>query len=455
MLAEGESRAVPRAQTRDLLGELRARVEGLAHTVLDDHIKGLLLAPGETLPAGDVADRRWNLLAGDLDLPAMVVKKAELYANIDVMAAYCREKGVELSPHGKTTMAPQLFLRQLEAGAWGITAATAWQVRVMREFGVPRILMANELVDAGAISWVLDELDAARAGTRSHLEFLCYVDSIAGIEIVERVVAGRGTDTRLPVLVELGYSGGRTGCRSIAEAMNVAERAERSSGVVLRGVAAFEGLMPAETLADTLAAAGAYLGDVRELVLAFNSAGLCAGQIPVVSSGGSAYFDLVADALGPRNFDFPVRTILRSGCYVTHDEEMYELTSPLGHRPGTGRGLLRPALELWATVWSRPTAELAIVGFGKRDCPYDYRLPVPLRTRRPGADSWTNLDGTFEVLELNDQHAFVRVPVESSLAVGDQVVSGISHPCGAFDKWGYIPVVDDANTVTDGIFTFF
>jgi D-serine dehydratase len=439
----------------DRLAPLRERVRELGGSILDSRIKGLGLESGESLPAAEVGSRRWNVLKGHLDHPAMVLKESAVANNIEVMASYCREQGVELAPHGKTTMSPELFLRQLEAGAWAITAATAWQVRFMRSIGVPRILLANELVDPAAIRWVLDELDAAESGSAPELDFLCYVDSEAGISIIEDVVAARGTDTRLPVLVELGYADGRSGCRTVAEALALAERAAASPGVRLRGVSAFEGLMPAASLEETLTAVKTYMSDVHDLVDAVARAGLGDEGPLVVSSGGSAYFDIVADTLGQGTFDFPVVTVLRSGCYVTHDEEMYELTSRLGGRPGTGLGLLEPALELWATVWSRPAPDLAIVGFGKRDCPYDYLLPMPLRTRRPAASTWDDVRGVFEVVDLNDQHAFVRVPADSALAVGDEVVVGISHPCGAFDKWSYIPVVDEDYDVIDGIFTFF
>jgi D-serine dehydratase len=439
----------------DRLALLRQRVRELGSEILDSRIKGLGLESGESLPAAEVGARRWNVLEGHLDHPALVLKESAVANNVEVMANYCRDHHVELAPHGKTTMSPELFLRQLEAGAWAITAATAWQVRFMRSLGVPRILLANELVDPAAIGWVLDELDAAASGSAPELDFLCYVDSEAGISIIEDVVAARGSDTRLPVLVELGYANGRSGCRTVVEAVALAERAAASPGVRLCGVSAFEGLMPAGSLEETLTAVKTYMNDVHELVDAVALAGLGEEAPLVITSGGSAYFDIVTDTLGPGAFDFPVVTVLRSGCYVTHDEEMYELTSQLGGRPGTGLGLLEPALELWATVWSRPSPELAIVGFGKRDCPYDYLLPVPLRTRRPGASTWVDVQDVFEVVDLNDQHAFVRVPADSALAVGDEVVVGISHPCGAFDKWSYIPVVDEDYVVIDGIFTFF
>ena len=76
------------------------------------------------------------------------------------MAGWCRDRGVELAPHGKTHMAPQLFARQLDAGACGITAATLSQVRTYRAFGVRDVVLANELVDAAGLRWLAAELDA-------------------------------------------------------------------------------------------------------------------------------------------------------------------------------------------------------------------------------------------------------------------------------------------------------
>lgn len=100
-----------------------------------------------------------------------------------------------------------------------------------------------------------------------------------------------------------------------------------------------------------------------------------------------------------------------------------------------------------------PEPGLVIVTCGRRDVPFDYGLPIPLRVlardgnERP-VDGWT-------VTNLNDQHAYVSVPADSAPRVGDRVVLGISHPCTAFDKWRIIPVVDDHYNVTDAIRTYF
>jgi D-serine deaminase-like pyridoxal phosphate-dependent protein len=54
-------------------------------------------------------------------------------------------------PHGKTTMAPTLWRRQLDAGALGITLATMGQVRTARSLGVDSVMLANAAVDEHAL----------------------------------------------------------------------------------------------------------------------------------------------------------------------------------------------------------------------------------------------------------------------------------------------------------------
>lgn len=417
----------------DRLGELRAEP-------IDWRFRGFS-ATGEPATIGELAARRWNALAGDLLLPVMVLKESALAHNLELMAGYCREHGVDLAPHGKTPMAPQLALRQLEAGAWGITAATVAQVRVFRAFGIGRILLANELVDPAGLRWVANELAADPA-----FDFLCLADSAAGVARLGEALAGAARPPR--VLVELGMPGRRAGCRSVAEARAVAEAVARAPALELAGVEGYEGLSDDRDEVDR------FLGNLRELAEELDAAGLFTGRAEiVVSAGGSAWFDRVVEILGGGwHLSAPVRIVLRSGSYLTHDSVHYERASPFGTRVPGER--LRPALEAWGAVLSRPEPGRAIVGFGKRDVPYDLDLPVP-RLVRSSAGELRSVDGELTVTELNDQHAFVSVADGFELAVGDLVGCGISHPCTAFDKWPLLPVVDDDYTVVDAVRTYF
>ena len=67
----------------------------------------------------------------------------------------------------------------------------------------------------------------------------------------------------------------------------------------------------------------------------------------------------------------------------------------------------------------------------------------------------TPLDATWRISALNDQHAYLRIPAGADVRVGDLVGCGISHPCTTFDRWRWMPIVDDDYAVTGAIRTFF
>jgi D-serine deaminase-like pyridoxal phosphate-dependent protein len=412
------------------------RVDGLA--------RGFPATDGATEIA-EVRERGWTL--DDLSPPVLVLRDDALRHNLALMASYCERAGVDLAPHGKTSMAPQLWARQLESGAWGITAATAAQARVMRDSGVRRILIANELVDRASIEWISADL------ADEELALLCYVDSTRGVELLEAGLSRANPPRRLDVLVELGYPGGRTGTRTVDEALDVAERVRASGRLRLAGVAGYEGLICRDRSKECVDRVRGYLDRVRGVAERLVSSGAF-GDGVVLTAGGSAFFDLVVERLRREwRSDVPARVILRSGCYLTHDSGLYERLSPFGAERDPSRRF-HSAMEIWGTVLSRPEPELAIVGFGRREVPFDQGLPVPLavRTSRGSTES---LDDRSVLTELNDQHAYLRVPRGLSIDVADLVVCGISHPCTAFDRWRVIPVLDGDDRVVDAVATFF
>jgi D-serine dehydratase len=370
--------------------------------------------------------------AADLDLPVMLLHEDALAHNLRVMADYCRTAGVELAPHAKTHMSVELVRRQTEAGAWGFTAATPAQVRVLHSWGVRRILHANLLVDAPAIAWVAGTVLADPDGP----ELLTYADSHAGLDLLLAGLAAHRPVRRPRLLVELGFPGGRTGARDDALALDLARRVAASDLVDLAGVSVFEGLMPVGDDPGAPVGAVDLLRRTHALVTAVLDERLTDGP-PVVTAGGSSYFDLVVRELGPAAWDRPVTTVLRSGCYVTHDHGVYRRTSPLG--ADRGSDALRPAFELRAAVLSVPEDGRAIVGFGRREAPTDDRLPVVLGVLG-AAGAAVDVTG-WEVTGVNDHHAFLRLPSGTMLVPGTVLRLGISHPCGAFDRWRRLPVV--------------
>ena len=406
-----------------------ACVAALSHEPVDWRFKGLPAAWSGRTPAQICAAAPNLVDEGPLG-PVCVLRAEALSHNLATMARWCRDRGVELAPHGKTHMAPQLLARQFESGASAVTVATISQARAYRAFGVRDFIVANELVDAAALRWVAAELDADPDFT-----LMCWVDSVAGVEQMASVLgaASRPVD----VCVEIGQAGGRTGCRETPAVDEVARAAADCPALRLVGVAGYEATLGHSITTEALADVTAYLSELRSAVERL--ADLFETDSVVVTAGGSTYFDAVAEVLAIGSVaGRPVRTVVRSGCYLTHDHGLYARTSPLRDR-------LRPALEVWAQVMSRPEPGLALLTMGRRDVSFDQDMPMPLGL----SDS--------AVTKLNDQHAYLRLGADEQPAVevGSWLRFGISHPCTTFDKWQMIPVLDDDDRVVDLIRTFF
>jgi len=407
------------------------------------------------LPLSAIGAQRWNLLAGDLPFPQAVIRETALSHNHSWMRDFTAATGVLLAPHGKTTMAPQIFAQQLAAGAWGITVATVQQLDVCVRFGVRRVIMANQLLGAAEVRAVI-HLCAAHPD----LEFHFLVDSLAQLAAIEAVARQAHLPRKLTALVEVGVPGGRTGCRTGAETLAVATAVAASDAIAPSGLECYEGLQVTGDSTQDNRVVGELMQRVKDAALGCDQAGLFAGEAILLSAGGSAAFDIVARDL-PTQLSKPVLTILRSGCYIAHDSGFYErLLAGVRQRSGAAwqaRPGLRPALEVWSQVQSRPEPGLAILTMGKRDASFDIEMPIAGQWYRAGRDAApVAAPSGWRIANMNDQHAYLRIaPDAAAPAVGDLVACGISHPCTTFDKWRALFTVDDAYRVTGAIRTFF
>ncbi|MFI9273013.1 alanine racemase [Kitasatospora sp. NPDC052896] len=421
----------------------RDRVAALAEERLDWRFKAVPPAGWgrtvtEYLATGPALDQ--------LGTPLLTLDAAALEHNLRTMAAWCATAGVQLAPHGKTTMAPALWQAQLDAGASAVTLANLSQLRVARAFGVRRVVIANALLDPAGLAWLAAELDAD-----PEFEVCSWVDSVESVRLMDEARRAAGARRPADVLVELGGPGGRTGVRDLATAEAVARAVRAAPTLRLVGIGGYEAALTHDATPGGLATVERYLERLVELHDLLRAAGLFdQAERVVVTAGGSAYFDQVARLLTPLARAHPdLDVVLRSGAYLAHDDGFYRAISPLARGAGEP---LRSALHGWARVISRPEPGLALLDGGKRDFPYDEGLPEPQAVRGP--DGLRPLSG--HVSAVNDQHAFLR---GAEVEVGDVVRLGVSHPCTAFDKWTLIPVLDDAASprprVVDLVRTFF
>jgi D-serine dehydratase len=412
--------------------------------LLDWRDKGL--PNGRSLALDDLGAQGWNILAGDTGTPVAVLRDSALTHNLATMRGFCEEHGVLLAPHVKTHMSPQLMARQLAVGAWGLTVATPHQLAVLLEFGVRRVLVANQITDPGALSWLADRLHRD-----PELEVLWYVDSVAGVQLAAAAMAAVPDGTRLArLLLETGHADGRTGVRSRDAALAVARAVADAPRLELAGVAGFEGTIGHDRSPSTQQRIADFLAFLRDTFAALDDEGLLAAGERVATAGGSAFFDQVADTLAPLR-DRGAVVVLRSGCYLTHDNGYYEQVSP-DVEPGWRGEEFDAAIEVWGRVLSRPEPQVAFLNLGRRDVSFDLGLPVPLWTARAGRRGPAN---GLVVTGLADQHAWLAVPADHDLAVGDLVGVGVSHPCMTFDKWRLLMLVDDEYGVIGGLRTYF
>ncbi|KVO83488.1 amino acid deaminase [Burkholderia ubonensis] len=425
------------------------KVTNYQDATIDPFGKGLGNVPSASVPLGDAGRLEWNLLAEDVSLPAAVLYEDRIEHNLKWMQAFVEEYGVKFAPHGKTTMAPQLFRRQLDAGAWGITLATAHQTQAAYHGGVRRVLLANQLVgrqNMTIIAGLLSDPD---------FEFFCLVDSADGVDQLGQFFGN--AKKSLNVLLELGVPGGRTGVRDAAQRDAVlAALARYPDTLKLAGIELYEGVLKEE------GEIRAFLQGAVALTRELAAAGRFASTPAILSGAGSAWYDVVAEEFAKASGVGFAEVVLRPGCYLTHDVGIYKKaqTDVFARNPTArkmGEGLL-PALQLWAYVQSVPEPNRAIVALGKRDSAFDAGLPEPARHFRPGRDSAPRDVAAAEgwaITGLMDQHAYLQIPPGADVKVGDMIAFDISHPCLTFDKWRQLLVLDPQFRVTEVVETFF
>jgi D-serine dehydratase len=400
----------------------------------------------QALDPGEIKSLGWSLLKEDLSLPCAVLYEDKLLLNLHWMQQFIDAYGVQLAPHGKTTMAPRLFQMQLQRGAWGITLATAHQTLVAYKHGVRRVLMANQLVGKENMA-IIERLLHDPGFT-----YFCLVDSADQIDQLGSFYSARGQ--KLHVLLELGVRGGRAGVRDEEQLQSVLLALSRWNGsIALSGVEMYEGVLEEEN------SIRAFLQRAVEVVRRLAGENRFQRAPILLSGAGSAWYDVVAEVFSAAGFGDAVEIVLRPGCYLTHDVGAYRAAqakilerNPIAHQMRSG---LLPALQIWAYVQSLPEPGKAIVGMGKRDAAFDSGLPTPALHFRLTEQSPQATPAHWMLTKMMDQHAYMEIGVKDNLRVGDMIGFDISHPCLTFDKWRVLPVLNCHFQVIDVIETFF
>ena len=402
----------------------------------------------------DIANQGWNLLKGDLPMPVATLNATTIENNSRWMRSFTEKYLTYLAPHGKTSMSPQLFQKQIDDGAWAITVANVHQLCLCRKWGIKRVFMANQVAGLKNLRELTNEL-----ALDPELDFYILIDSIENAKQLATAAKEQNLQNPINVLIELGFPGGRTGCRTLKSAMEVARNiSSYDSQIVLRGVEGYEALL--RDLPNPEKKIKKFLFDLKKLLHRCKDERLFKNEPAIISAGGSDFFDLVLHEFYELSKKKEVFCVIRSGCYLTHDSLNYKQffkkikkRSPEFDNFNTS---LQPALKVWGVVQSLPEPGLCIVNIGKRDISYDLDMPIPELIFSPGKDNSPKeiIDKKCRVKGLNDQHTYLETTKFQKINVGDYIAFGISHPCTTFDKWRLLYLVDNIYNVIGGIRTY-
>lgn len=338
----------------------------------------------------------------EIDTPALVVDLPAMDRNIARMAAFFKDLPAKARPHAKTHKTPQIALRQIAAGAIGITCAKLDEAEAMLLAGVPSVLIANQVVGP---------FKTARAARLSRLaELILSVDSEANARELDSAAAREGQPINAIIEVDVGM--GRSGTRTQDETLNLARLIRSLAHLRFRGLMGYEGhavMIPErERRAEAARLANSKLVSHAEH--------LRANGVPVeiVSAGGTGTYDMAGT--------HPGITEVQMGSWVTMDANYKRLIPEFEN-----------ALTVLCTVISRPTPDRAILDCGMKAITKDFALPVVK-------------GGGAEAISLSEEHCTLKL-AGLNPAIGERVELIPSHGCTTFNLHNDLFVVNQGEVV--------
>ena len=342
----------------------------------------------------------------ELDTPLLLLDLDAFNRNVQTMSLFFGERSTSLRPHAKTHKCPQVALRQIEAGAIGITCAKVGEAEVLVQAGICDILVANQVVGPIKVGRLLDLAERA--------SMMVAVDNTDNVAQLAHACQEKGVSVRVLVEVDIGMQ--RCGVQPGQAVLALARQVTDAPGLEFAGLMGYEGHLvmtpdPDERRKKVRQA----LVPLQETCELLDRAGL---PVQIVSGGGTGTYDITGDG--------PPMTEIEAGSYVFMDTKYCEL-----------RPEFEPALSVLSTVISRPEPERIIVDAGMKTMTKEFGWPRPMDV--PGVS----------VRSLSEEHGSLssEEPSSVSLGLGDKVRFIPSHCCTTVNLHDALYVVQDGRLV--------
>lgn len=317
-----------------------------------------------------------------IDTPAVIVDLDRVDANIGAFQSYCDAHRIRNRPHIKTHKLPQIALRQIAAGAAGITVQTLGEAEVMAAAGIDDILITYNLIGPAKA-----ERLARLAGD---LRVRVAVDNDVALGTVAQ--AGSWAGRQIEVLIEFESGKERQGVVTADEALRLARRAANDPHLSFAGLMTYPSSPQVET----------FVARARER---FAAEGLEIGEVSVGGTPGMW-----------RAHELSAVTEYRAGTYVYHDRKTVQQGSA---------ALEDCALHVHATLVSRPTRDRGVLDAGSKILTSD-RVPPEM-----GEGYGLILEYPDAVIrELSEEHAVVDFRgCEEPPIIGERLRVVPNHVC--------------------------
>lgn len=340
----------------------------------------------------------------DLDTPALCLDIAVAEANIQRMADYVHHSSagaVRLRPHSKTHKSPMLAIKQLQAGAIGITCAKLGEAEVMAQAGIRDLLIANQIIGPLKIARLVN--------LAAYSDVMVAVDSVDNAWALSAAAVDKGV--RLRVIIEVDIGMGRCGALPGDETLALARSMLTLPGLRFEGIMGYEGhtvMIPGFEERKQKA-----LSDVSRLTATADLLRQNGIPVGIVSAGGTGTYAITSLV--------PGITELQVGSYATMDAQYRET---VGIR-------FDYALTALSTVISTRGSDHAVIDAGLKTVTRDFGLPLLLSP------------AGWQIKHLSEEHATLEREDGAALQPGDKVEIVPNHGCTTINLHDYYHVIRD------------